>query len=321
MALSGIQIYKMLPQTNCKECGFPTCLAFSMKLAAKQVELSDCPHVTEESKQKLAESSAPPIRLVTLKGKDGEVAVGNEVVLFRHEKKFFNRPGVLIRVADTDEQADITEKVKAADAYVVDYVGLDLKLNGFAVEARSGDAAKFKSAVDSVRKSSKLPLVLISDDPAIIEAGLTLLDGEKPLILGANSENWEAMADVAKKAEAALGVEAGSLEELAELTEKIQGKGVEDLVLHPAVKGMGSSLALQTQSSRATAATRPGKPASRRIRSASTPASWCWTRSHPNWSTRSSSCERTSSRTRRSRSRCCRRSTRSTTPNPTIRCW
>jgi len=247
MALSGIQIYKMLPQTNCKECGFPTCLAFSMKLAAKQVELSDCPHVTEESKQKLAESSAPPIRLVTLKGKEGEVAVGNEVVLFRHEKKFFNRPGVLIRVADTDEQADITEKVKAADAYVVDYVGLDLKLNGFAVEARSGDAAKFKSAVDSVRKSSKLPLVLISDDPAIIEAGLTLLDGEKPLILGANSENWEAMADVAKKAEAALGVEAGSLEELAELTEKIQGKGVEDLVLHPTVKGMGSSLALQTQ--------------------------------------------------------------------------
>jgi len=247
MALSGIQIYKMLPQTNCKECGFPTCLAFSMKLAAKQVELSDCPHVTEESKQKLAESSAPPIRLVTLKGKDSEVAVGNEVVLFRHEKKFFNRPGVLIRVADTDEPAAITAKVKAADAYVVDYVGLDLKLNGFAVEAASGDAAKFKAAVDTVRESSKLPLVLISDDPAIIEAGLTVLGGEKPLILGANSGNWEAMAAVAKQAETALGVEAGTLEELAELTEKIQGKGVEDMVLRPSVKGMGSSLALQTQ--------------------------------------------------------------------------
>ena len=79
MALSGIQVYKMLPQTNCKECGFPTCLAFSMKLAAKQVELDDCPYVTEESKKKLAESAAPPIRLIKLKAKDREVAVGNEV--------------------------------------------------------------------------------------------------------------------------------------------------------------------------------------------------------------------------------------------------
>ncbi|MBW2577543.1 MAG: acetyl-CoA decarbonylase/synthase complex subunit gamma [Deltaproteobacteria bacterium] len=247
MALSGIQIYKMLPQTNCKECGFPTCLAFSMKLAAKQVELGDCPYVTDESKQQLAESSAPPIRLITLKGKDAEVAVGNEVVLFRHEKKFVNRPGVLIRVADTDEKETITAKVEAATAYIVDYVGLDLKLDGFAVEAASGDAATFTAAVDAVRKSSNLPLILVGNDPAVIEAGLTVLDGEKPLIMGANAENWEAMADLAKKAETALGVEAGTLEELAELTEKIQGKGVEDMVLHPTGQGMSSSLALQTQ--------------------------------------------------------------------------
>jgi acetyl-CoA decarbonylase/synthase complex subunit gamma len=237
----------MLPQTNCKECGFPTCLAFSMKLAAKQVELDDCPYVTDESKKQLAESSAPPIRLITLKGKDAEVAVGNEVVLFRHEKKFVNRPGVLIRVADTDEQEAITKKVEATTAYVVDYVGLDLKLDGFAIEAASGDAATFTAAVDAVRKSSNLPLILVSNDPAIIEAGLTALDGEKPLIMGANAENWEAMAALAKKAETALGVEAGTLEELAELTEKIQGKGVEDLVLHPTAQGMGTSLALQTQ--------------------------------------------------------------------------
>jgi acetyl-CoA decarbonylase/synthase complex subunit gamma len=247
MALSGIQIYKMLPQTNCKECGFPTCLAFSMKLAAKQVELGDCPHVTDESKKQLAESSAPPIRLITLKGKDAEVAVGNEVVLFRHEKKFVNRPGVLIRVADTDEKEAITAKVEAATAYVVDYVGLDLKLDGFAVEAASGDAATFTAAVDAVRKSSNLPLILVGNDPAVIEAGLGVLDGEKPLIMGANAENWEAMADLAKKAETALGVEAGTLEELAELTEKIQGKGVEDMVLHPNAQSMGTSLALQTQ--------------------------------------------------------------------------
>ena len=247
MALSGIQIYKMLPQTNCKECGFPTCLAFSMKLAAKQVELDACPHVTDESKAKLAESSAPPIRLITLKAKDHELAVGNEVVMFRHEKKFFNRPGVLVRVADTDDQETIASKVEAASAYNVDYVGLDLKLDGFAVEAASDDANTFAAAVGTVRKSSGLPLILVSDDPAVIEAGLGALEGEKPLILGANAENWEAMADLAVKAETALGVSAGSLEELAELTEKIQGKGVEDMVLHPSAGTMGASLALQTQ--------------------------------------------------------------------------
>jgi acetyl-CoA decarbonylase/synthase complex subunit gamma len=247
VALSGIQIYKMLPQTNCKECGFPTCLAFSMKLAAKQVELDDCPHVSEESKAKLAESAAPPIRLITLKAKDQELAVGNEVVMFRHEKKFFNRPGVMIRIADTDDAAAITAKVEAASAYSVDYVGLDLKIDGFAVEAASGNAESFAAAVTAVRKASGLPVVLVSDDAAVIEAGLTALEGEKPLILGANAENWEAMADLAKKAETSLAVSAGSLEELAALTEKIQGKGVEDMVLHPTAATMGASLALQTQ--------------------------------------------------------------------------
>ena len=101
MALSGIQIYKMLPQTNCKECGFPTCLAFAMKLAAKQVELGACPYVTEESKKQLAESSAPPIRLVALKA-GTEVKAGNEVCLFRHEKTFYNKPGLFIRVNASD---------------------------------------------------------------------------------------------------------------------------------------------------------------------------------------------------------------------------
>ncbi len=100
MALSGIQIYKLLPQTNCKECGFPTCLAFAMKLAAKQVELSACPYVSEESKAQLAESAAPPIRLVTLKADGNEVKAGNEVVLFRHEKTFYNKPGLFVKFSD-----------------------------------------------------------------------------------------------------------------------------------------------------------------------------------------------------------------------------
>ncbi|NJC95099.1 MAG: acetyl-CoA decarbonylase/synthase complex subunit gamma, partial [Anaerolineae bacterium] len=132
MALSGIQIYKMLPQTNCKECGFPTCLAFAMKLAAKQVELSACPYVSEESKKQLAESAAPPIRLITLKADGTEVKVGNEVVMFRHEKTFYNKPGLFLRLKARDP--DIAKKVATADAYKVNYVGMDFNLNGYAIE-------------------------------------------------------------------------------------------------------------------------------------------------------------------------------------------
>jgi len=97
MALSGIQIYKMLPQTNCKECDFPTCLAFAMKLAAKQADLDKCPYVSDEAREKLAESAAPPVRLVTLSADGREVKSGNEIVLFRHEKTFYNPAGLFIR--------------------------------------------------------------------------------------------------------------------------------------------------------------------------------------------------------------------------------
>jgi len=247
MALSGIQIYKMLPQTNCKECDYATCLAFAMKLAAKQVELDDCPYVTEESKAQLAESATPPIRLVVLKGKAGEVQAGNEVVLFRHEKTFYNRPGIFVRVVDTEDDDVISEKVKAASSYAVDYVGMELSLDGFAIEAASGDKARLATVVEAVRVSTGLPLILVGDDPAVLSDGLGKLDGEAPLIVGADQANWEAMADLAVSHEAALGVRGGSLEELAELSEKIKEKGVENLVLHPAVDGMSASLTLNTQ--------------------------------------------------------------------------
>jgi acetyl-CoA decarbonylase/synthase complex subunit gamma len=247
MALSGIEIYKLLPQTNCKECGFPTCLAFSMKLAAKQVELGDCPYVTEESKTKLAESSAPPIRLIEVKAKGGAAKAGNEVVLFRHEKTFYNRPGVFVRVLDTDDPAAIAEKVKAADAFVVDYVGLELELDGFAVQSASGEPAAFTEAIKAVRGASGRPLVLVSADPGVLKAGLGALDGETPLLVGANADNWEAMADLAADGGAPLAVDGATVDELAELADKIKEKGLENLVLRPMAGNLGAGLALQTQ--------------------------------------------------------------------------
>lgn len=247
MALSGIQIYKMLPQTNCKDCGFPTCLAFAMKLAAKQVELADCPHVSDEVKAQLAESAAPPVRLITLKADGLEVKAGNEVVLFRHEKTFYHKPGLFIRVYDTASPEEIKEEVELVDAYTVNYVGMDLTLDGFAVESKSGDPAAFAAAVKAVREVSTRPLILISSDPAVLEAGVKELTDEAPLLHGATSDNWEAMADLAKAYKAPLSVSGGTLDELVELTEKIKDKGVEDMVLYPVAATLSGALALNTQ--------------------------------------------------------------------------
>ncbi len=241
MALSGIQIYKMLPQTNCKECGFPTCLAFAMKLAAKQVELGSCPYVSEESKKQLAESAAPPIRLITLKADGTEVKVGNEVVMFRHEKTFYNKPGLFLRVKASDP--DLAKKVAVADAYKVNYVGMDFSLNGFAIEA-DGD---LPAAVKAVRGVTKRPLILIGNDPALLDSSLGLLAGEATLIYAGDLSNYESLSDVAKKHKASLVVKADSLDALADLTQKVQAKGVDDIVLDLGGKNLGEWLTRSTQ--------------------------------------------------------------------------
>ncbi|KAA0279641.1 MAG: acetyl-CoA decarbonylase/synthase complex subunit gamma [Chloroflexi bacterium] len=243
MALSGIQIYKLLPQTNCKECSFPTCLAFAMKLAAKQVELSACPYVSEESKKQLAESAAPPIRLISLRANGTELKVGNEVVMFRHEKTFYNKPGLFLRVKASDP--DLAKKVAAADAYKVNYVGMDFSIDGFAIELDGNpEAAK------TVRSVTKRPLILIGNDAAALDSTLSLLAGESTLIYAADSSNHESLADVATKHKAILAVKADSLEALADLTQKVQARGVEDMVLDLGGKDLGEWLTRSTQARR-----------------------------------------------------------------------
>ncbi len=247
MALSGIQIYKLLPQTNCKDCGFPTCLAFAMKLAAKQIELSACPHVNEEAKAQLSEAAEPPVRLVTLSANGHELSIGNETVLFRHEKRFFHKPGLFIRVRDTQSPESITATTAAATKYAVDYVGRDLALDGIAVQAASGDAEAFVAAINAVRAATDRPLVLIGEDPEVLRAGLRAIDGEHPLLCCATQENWQAMAALAKEHQAPLAVKGATLDELAELTTQIKDAGVNDLVLAPAASDMLGMLTLNTQ--------------------------------------------------------------------------
>ena len=246
MALTGLEIYKLLPQTNCKECGFPTCLAFAMKLAAKQAELKSCPYVTEESKVKLEAASAPPIRLVTLKAEGGAVEVGNETVLYRHEKTFVHLPGLFWRLRDSDGPQALAEKVAPAEAFKVDYVGISLGLDGFAVEAASGDPAAFRAAVEAVRGASKKPLILIAPTPELARAGAEAAAGTRPLLYAADAGNWEAMGAVAREAGLPLAVRAPTLEALAEITQSLVKAGVEDLVLDPEVQGFRDSLEIFT---------------------------------------------------------------------------
>lgn len=243
MALSGIQIYKLLPQTNCKDCEFPTCLAFAMKLAAKQVELSLCPHVSEAAEAQLSEAAAPPVRPFALKSNGYEVKAGNEVVLFRHEKTFYSRPGLFLRVYDTQSAEEIKASIKPADAYKVDYVGIELEMSGFAVQAAGGD---FAAAVKAVREASHRPLILIGE-PDALKAGLAVLDGsEKVMLCHATSENWAAMAALAKEADAALSISADTLDEMVDISEKVTKAGVKDVVLSPKQRGFRGTLLANT---------------------------------------------------------------------------
>lgn len=257
MALSGLDIYKLLPASskdpaekahaNCKECGFPTCLAFAMKLAAKQAELSQCPYVSADAKAKLSAAAAPPIRLISISADGRKVEAGNETVLFRHEKTFYHPTALLVHAPDTLGEGEIAALAKAVADYQVDYVGMPLHLDGLAVEAASGDADKFAAAVAAARSAAPLPLTLMAEDPAVMAAGLDKAAGLTPLLCAATADNWEAMAKLAKNAKAPLVVRADSLDGLAELTEKLVAAGVEDLVLDPGKHSFGGSLAAFTQ--------------------------------------------------------------------------
>lgn len=249
MALSGLDIYKQLPKTNCKDCGFPTCLAFAMKLAAKQAELSLCPHVTEEAKQVLDAASAPPIRLIAVGAGDSKIEVGNETVLFRHDKTFFHEPGIFVRVKDNQPEAEVAKLVQTVADYSVERVGMNLRVNGFAVENASGDAQAFAKCVGLVKGKSGLPLILMAASPAAMDAALAVAGSDKPLIYAATEDNWEAMVELAKKYQSSLAVRAtgeGDPSALATLVEQVTKAGVADVVLDPGAKGLRASLEAQT---------------------------------------------------------------------------
>ena len=249
MAPTGLEIYKLLPKTNCKECGFPTCLAFAMKLAQKGTELDKCPYVSDEAKTALDAASAPPIKLVTIGAGERAFAIGNEVAMFRHEKTFYHQPGLVARVKSDDPA--LAEVAARAGGYEVERVGMTLRLDGLAVEHAGGDAAAYAAAVAAARAAAPgLPLVLMSADAAAIDAALAGgVAADKPLVHAATAANWQAMAEVAKKHGCPLAVrgEGGDVVALAELSDQVHGAGVEDIVLDAGTSTLAGDLAAFTQ--------------------------------------------------------------------------
>ncbi|MFQ5825910.1 MAG: acetyl-CoA decarbonylase/synthase complex subunit gamma [Dehalococcoidia bacterium] len=248
MVLTGIEIYKFLPKTNCKKCSFPTCLAFAMKVAQKTVDIATCPDLSEESKQALEAAGRPPIRLVTI-GSDGKkIEVGNEVVMFRHEKAFLHPPGLMVRIKDTAPADSVAQQVAEVADFKVERVGMELALDGFAIENESGDSATFAQCVEAVKSKTDLPLVLMSSKAEAMAAALEKAASSKPLIYAATKDNWEPMAELAQKHGCPLAVaEPQGLSELAALVEEVNKKGVEDIVLDPVARDLASSLNTLTQ--------------------------------------------------------------------------
>ena len=241
MGLSGLEIYKKLPQTNCGECDVPTCLAFAMKLAGGQAELAKCPHVSDEAKAELAESSAPPIKGIKIGSGDDEVKIGEETVLFRHEKRFENPTAIAVELSDDD--SDFDKKLDDILSISIDRIGLTLAVDAIAVKAT--DNNKFASAVEKVASKSGKGIVLVSEDPVAIEAAIAKAADKNPIIASATAGNWEKMAEIAKANNATLIVKGKDSNEAAELTEKISAAGAENLIIDSGARSLATALADQ----------------------------------------------------------------------------
>ena len=231
MALTGIEIFKLLPKTNCGDCGVPTCLAFAMSLASGKVELSACPHVSEEAKEKLSEASAPPILPVTIGTGDRALKIGGETVMFRHEKRFENPPGIAILIKDTMDDAEVSARLDKFKNLQYERVGLTLRPDLLAVKSESGDPQKFESVVGKVAQGSDGGIILMSDNPDVLAAGLKACADRKPLIYAATKDSVDKVAGMAKESSCPVAVKGSSLEEVAELTKKLTQAGLKNIVI------------------------------------------------------------------------------------------
>ena len=241
MALSGLDIYKLLPKTNCRECGFATCLAFAMQLAKKAVSIDKCPYVTPEAKALLEASSLPPIKLITVGTGEQKLEIGNESVMFRHEEKFHRPCGLGFIIEDSLKDADIKSRLDKINRLKFERVGQKIEVNIVAVRQESS-AKRFSETVRLICANTALALVLMTDDMDALKQALEITKGRSPLIYRATKDNFASIALLAKDYKASLVVSDPDLDMLSDLTRKINEQGAGELILETGVKALSEKI-------------------------------------------------------------------------------
>ncbi len=240
MGLTGLEIYKQLPKKNCGECGTPTCLAFAMALAAGKGSLDSCPYVTDAAREVLDSASAPPIKAI--KFGNGSV-LGDETVLFRHDKTFYHPTTILVQVSDQMSDDEIAAKVKDINDLEYDRVGLHYSLDGVAIVQESNDAARFAKVVSDVAAATEKSLVILSDDAEALKAAVPAVVARKPLIGSATPDNYEAVVNFAKEQNVPVILKADGIDALNDLAEKAAALGYKEFVLDPGSRTTSLTLA------------------------------------------------------------------------------
>jgi len=247
MPISGSEIVKLLPgKKPCKDCGFPTCFAFAMKLATGGTTVDKCPYLSSEVKAKLEDLLAPAIKLVTIGTGDNKVQVGNEEVIYRHEKTYVHPPGIAILISDKEGEAKVQEKIKKIKELQFPWVGLTLKAELLALQFESGDKNKFLALVKKVSDSTNLGMILISQDLDALFSARDLCTGKRPLLYPITKENIDQAIPKIKANPTPLGVRGESIEELIPLTMKLKEAGVDEVVLDPGSKNLMEAVRDQT---------------------------------------------------------------------------
>jgi acetyl-CoA decarbonylase/synthase complex subunit gamma len=231
MALKALDIYKLLPKKNCKECGDPTCLTFAMKLASGKGDIEKCPYLDDHAKSVLGASTKPPVRKIKIGVGERSFTIGEEFVQFRHDKTFYHPPGIMICISDTQTKTEIEGIVTRVRDDVLPRIGMDLRLNGIAIRNNRNDPEQFRKAVSYVEEYADLPEVLMARTPAAAEAGLQECGNYRPLVHCATRENYREYCTLTKKSGAVLAIRAGTPDELAELSSLCAAAGQDALVL------------------------------------------------------------------------------------------
>ncbi|MCD7867312.1 MAG: acetyl-CoA synthase subunit gamma, partial [Clostridiales bacterium] len=200
MALNGIQIFKLTPKKNCKECGCPTCMAFSMKVAQGAMKIEQCPHMSEEALASLSEATAPPMKTIKIGTGDGEFSLGGETVLFRHEKTFVSKTRYAVSLCTDMDDAAVEAKLEEIPK--VDYERIGERMYTELVYVNCGEGADAEKYTALVEKAKGLgrTLILGCTDPEIAKAALEVCKADKPVLNGANAANHTEMNTVAKAA-------------------------------------------------------------------------------------------------------------------------